>query len=97
MDQSHHDDIKKIDLNLIHLPGYRGHLLERSSTPSPYKSEQPGPQVPGWVDGIATVEAKTETDGSDDKSHTCRDLTFGNLHILGVCDGTHRHQENSCG
>ena len=51
-------------------------------------SEHPRRQVPGRVDSIATVEAKTDSNAENSEADEERDQLFGHLHVAPVRDGT---------
>ena len=66
------------------------------SPPPSHGCEQPGREVPGRIDGVATVEAKGASNSPEEETDHERLETSLHLRVLGVTDGKDpQHQQES--
>lgn len=71
------------------------HSRKDTWSPSSHSCEDPWSPVPGWIDGVATVETKGHTNHRHDQPHTQRHHSSGWLHVVFVCYGQHHTQQQS--
>ena len=70
----------------------RLHSRECNGAPARDEGKQARPEVTGGVDGVAAVEAKTDSHTEVNSSHRHGYPSLRDAHVAGVRDGAHAQQ-----